>query len=91
MPALRQIALFRHWPGVCFPDDMLHHARRLFTIKTKFEAYLIIYGLATGAAERGVHYMRLYPGAIGWVFFALCPVAVFMAGATILESFDIPE
>ncbi len=33
----------------------------------------------------------LYPGAIGWVFFALCPMAVFVAGAKILESFDVPE
>jgi len=70
---------------------MLYRARRLFTIKTKFEAYLVIYGLATGAAERGVHYMGIYPGAIGWVFFALCPMAVFVAGAKILESFDVPE
>ena len=30
---------------------------RLFVIKTKFEAFLVIYGLANGAAERGVHYM----------------------------------
>ncbi|MES2988605.1 MAG: hypothetical protein V4808_11920 [Pseudomonadota bacterium] len=64
---------------------------RLFTIKTKFEAYLIIYGLATGAAERGVHYMKIYPGAMGWVFFALCPIAVFMAGGKILDTFDVGE
>lgn len=64
---------------------------RLFTIKTKFEAFLIIYGLATGATERGVHYMKLYPGAMGWVFFALCPIAVFMAGGKILDSFDVGE
>jgi hypothetical protein len=44
---------------------MLAKIARLFTIKTKFEAYLIIYGLATGAAERGVHYMKLYPGMLG--------------------------
>lgn len=70
---------------------MLARVHRLFTIKTKFEAYLIIYGLATGAAERGVHYMKLYPGATGWVFFALCPIAVFMAGGKILDSFDVLE
>ena len=70
---------------------MFDRARRLFTIKTKFEAYLVVYGLATGAAERGVHYMHLYPGAVGWMFFAVCPVAVFMAGAKILDSFDVPE
>jgi hypothetical protein len=68
---------------------MFARVRRLFTIKTRFEAYLIIYGLATGATERGVHYMKLYPGALGWVFFALCPIAVFMAGGKILDSFDV--
>ena len=70
---------------------MIDRVRRLFTIKTRFEAYLIIYGLATGATERGVHYMKLYPGALGWVFFALCPIAVFMAGGKILDSFDVSE
>lgn len=70
---------------------MFSRIARLFTIKTKFEAYLIIYGLATGAAERGVHYMKLYPGALGWVFFLLCPIAVFMAGGKILDSFDVAE
>ena len=70
---------------------MLTRVARLFTIKSKFEAFLIIYGLATGATERGVHYMQMYPGALGWVFFALCPIAVFMAGAKILDSFDVHE
>lgn len=61
---------------------------RLFVIKTKFEAFLVIYGLATGAAERGVHYMNQYPGWGGVMLFALCPVAVFMAGARILDSLE---
>ncbi len=61
---------------------------RLFVIKTKFEAFLVIYGLATGAAERGVHYMNQYPGWGGKLLFAVCPVAVFMAGARILDSLE---
>jgi len=61
---------------------------RLFVIKTKFEAFLIIYGLGTGAVERGMHYMQQYPGVGGWMLFAVCPVAVFMAGARILESVE---
>jgi hypothetical protein len=61
---------------------------RLFTIKTKFEAFLIIYGLGLGATERGVHYLRDYPGFGGWMLFALCPVAVFMAGGRILDSIE---
>ena len=61
---------------------------RLFIIKTKFEAFLIIYGLGLGSVERGVHYVQQYPGFGGWMLFAVCPVAVFMAGARILESVE---
>ncbi|UVO49117.1 hypothetical protein M0208_00740 [Sphingomonas sp. SUN019] len=61
---------------------------RLFTIKTKFEAFLVIYGLGLGATERGVHYLRDYPGVGGWLLFAACPVAVVMAGARILDSIE---
>ena len=68
---------------------MLSRIARLFTIKTKFEAFLVIYGLGTGAVERGVHYLHLYPGTGGWLLFALCPIAVFMAGVKILDSFDV--
>ena len=67
---------------------MIHRLSRLFIIKTKFEAFLVIYGLAMGATGRGVHYLQLYPGAFGWLLFALCPIAVFMAGARILESVE---
>ena len=70
---------------------MFHRLRRLFTIKSKFEAYLIIYGLGTGAVERGMHYLARFPGWGGWLLFSLCPVAVFMAGAKILDTFDVPE
>ncbi len=61
---------------------------RLFTIKTKFEAFLVIYGLGLGAVERGIHYVEQYPGAGGWVLFGLTPLAVFMAGARILDSVE---
>ena len=67
---------------------MFRKLGRLFVIKTKFEAFLIIYGLATGAAERGVNYMAEYPGYGGYLLFACCPVAVFMAGARILDSLE---
>ncbi|UZK66865.1 hypothetical protein [Sphingomonas sp. M1-B02] len=70
---------------------MFQRLRQLFTIKSKFEAYLIIYGLGTGATERGLHYLQQFPGWGGWMLFLLCPVAVFMAGAKILDSFDVPE
>lgn len=61
---------------------------QLFVIKTKFEAFLVLYGLAIGATERGVHYLQQYPGTGGWVLFAVCPLAVFMAGARILDSIE---
>lgn len=70
---------------------MFHRIGRLFTIKSKFEAFLVIYGLACGATERGVHYLGKFPGWEGWMLFALCPIAVFMAGAKILDSFDVPD
>ncbi|QNQ11394.1 hypothetical protein [Sphingomonas alpina] len=61
---------------------------RLFVIKSKFEAFLVIYGLGLGAVERGVHYLHQYPGVGGWLLFSVCPVAVFMAGARILDSIE---
>lgn len=61
---------------------------RLFTIKTKFEAFLVIYGLGVGAVERGVHYLDQYPGVPGWIMFGVCPIAVFMAGTRILDSIE---
>ena len=67
---------------------MLSRVARLFQIKTKFEAFLVIYGLATGACERGVGYLEQYPGEGGWMLFAACPIAVFMAGARILDSIE---
>lgn len=70
---------------------MIYRIRSLFTIKNKFEAYLIIYGLGTGAVERGMHYLDRFPGWAGWMMFSLCPIAVFMAGAKILDTFEVPE
>jgi hypothetical protein len=67
---------------------MLSRVARLFTIKTKFEAFLVIYGLGTGAVERGIHYMAQYPGFGGKLLFALCPLGVVMAGARILDSVE---
>ena len=61
---------------------------RLFVIKTKFEAFAVIYGLALGAAERGAHYLQQYPGVGGWMLFAVCPLAVVMAGVRILDSVE---
>ncbi len=64
---------------------MLRKVSRLFVIKTRFEAFLIIYALALGATERGAHYLTQFPGWGGRLLFAACAVAVFMAGAKILD------
>jgi hypothetical protein len=85
------MADFRGWRGACLTFGMFQRVRRIFTIKTKFEAYLVIYGLGTGAVERGMHYLDRFQGWAGWMLFLLCPIAVFMAGAKILDTFDIPD
>lgn len=65
---------------------MWSRIRRLFVIKTKFEAFLVIYALALGAVERGVHYLQLYPGYGGWLLFAVCPISVFMVGGILIDA-----
>ena len=61
---------------------------RLFQIKTKAEVFLVTYPLALGAAKRGQDYMVQYPGKIGWVFFALCMGAVFLASSKMLQAVE---
>lgn len=59
---------------------------RLFVIKTRFEACLIIYALAVGAMARGSAYLHEYPGLGGKLLLAACSGAVFLAGAKIFDS-----
>ena len=47
---------------------------RLFTIKTRTEAWLVTYAIAVGAVERARHYIELYPGTME------------IAGAKLLDS-----
>ena len=63
--------------------------KRLFVIKTKFEAFLITYALATGAVARGQAYMIQYPGIGGKLLFLAATGAVFMAGAKMLEAIEL--
>ena len=65
---------------------MLAILKRLFMIKTRWEAMAVIYALALGAVERGFHYVDLYPGWGGWLLFAACTGAVFLAGAKLMEA-----
>jgi hypothetical protein len=65
---------------------MLRRFLRLFTIKNRFEAYAVIYGMAVAMVSRGDGLLGQYPGWIGYLFFAACTGAVFMAGAKILDA-----
>ena len=64
---------------------MLGRIGRLFVIKNRWEAAAVIYALGLGAVDRGIHYLQLYPGPVGWLMFAACTGAVFMAGARLME------
>ena len=65
---------------------MLRKVARLFTIKTRWEAWLVIYAIALGAVERGRHYLEIYPGWMGWTLALACTGVVFLAGAKLLDS-----
>jgi len=64
---------------------MLKKIGRLFVIKTKFEACLIIYALGVGAMARGMIYLHEYPGFGGKLLLAACSGSVFLAGAKIFD------
>ena len=68
---------------------MLRKIGRLFVIKTRWEAYLIIYALALGATARGANYLVDYPGFGGKLLFLACTGAVFLAGAKILDCLKL--
>jgi hypothetical protein len=63
---------------------------RLFQIKTRFEAWLVIYAIALGAVERGRHYLETYPGWSGWMLALACTGVVFLAGGKLLDAVREP-
>lgn len=63
--------------------------RRLFTIKTKFEAFLAIYAIALGACERGIVYMNQYPGVGGELLALACAMAVFIIGGLLIDAVEL--
>jgi hypothetical protein len=65
---------------------MLRKIGRLFLIKTRLEAWFVIYAIALGAIERGQHYLATYPGYAGWMLAVACTGVVFLAGAKLLDS-----
>ncbi len=64
---------------------MLRKIARLFVIKTRFEACLIIFALGVGAMARGMAYLGEYPGVGGQLLMAACSGSVFLAGAKIFD------
>lgn len=67
-------------------NSMFRKIGRLFVIKTRLEAWLVIYAIAVGAVERGRHYLETYPGWEGWLLALACTGVVFLAGAKLLDS-----
>jgi hypothetical protein len=59
---------------------------RLFVIKSRWEAYAVIYALGLGGVERGNVYLAHYPGFGGKLLFMACLGAVVMAGSKILDA-----
>ncbi len=65
---------------------MLDKVARLFIIKTRGEALLVIFALAMGAMQRGSAYLEQFPGIGGWLLLLACSGAVFLGGAKILDA-----
>lgn len=65
---------------------MLRKIGRLFVIKNRFEAFVIIYALGLGAATRGFAYLEKYPPYWGEALFVAACTAVLLAGAAILDG-----
>ncbi|KWV92192.1 hypothetical protein [Erythrobacter sp. YT30] len=65
---------------------MLRKFGRLFVIKNRFEAFVIIFALALGAMNRGAAYLTQYPGIGGQLLFLAASGAVFLGGAAILDG-----
>ena len=68
---------------------MLSKIKRLFVIKTRIEAFLIIYALALGSTMRGIVYLQEYPGFGGKLLFLATTGAVFLGGAKILDCLKL--
>jgi hypothetical protein len=70
---------------------MLRKISRLFVIKTRIEAYMIIYALALGSTMRGIVYLHDYPGFGGKLLFLATTGAVFLGGAKILDAIRLEK
>jgi len=64
---------------------------RFFTIRTKFEAYLAIFGIAMGATARGSHYLDIYPGLPGQLLYLSCCGAVMIVGGLMIDGVTLKQ
>lgn len=65
----------------------LRRLGRLFVIKTRWEAWMIIYAIAVGAVTRGHLYIAHYPGVGGKLLFVACAALPLVAGPALLDAF----
>ena len=70
--------------------SMKDRLTRPFLIRTRLEAWAVTWAIALGAAERGKHYLAVYPGWLGWMFFGVCLLVVIVAGPKLLDSVRPP-
>jgi hypothetical protein len=70
---------------------MLKKIGRLFVIKTRVEACLIIYALGVGAMGRGLAYLDQFPGPGGQLLLMACSGSVFLAGAKIFDCLRLEQ
>jgi len=55
------------------------------TIASPWMAYLLTWSVAHACAIRGVGYLHLYPGGIGWLLFTLTSLTSMVVGVNLLE------
>ena len=79
------------WHNVCLTMFMRQRLARLFTIKTRTEAFFLTYAIAVGAIERGLHYVDQYQGYSGFVLALACLGVPFVAGAKLIDSVKKPK
>lgn len=90
LPVVPQQAASTSHLTVAEPSGRLRSAsgrvKRLFQIRTRFDAVLVTYAIALGATERGRLYLEAYPGVGGYLLAAACTATVFIAGGKLFDA-----
>src|SRR3546814_18780962 len=66
-------------------SELFRKLGRLFKIKTRLEAWAVIYAITVGAVYRGTWYLHQYPGVSGWLLFLASTTVVFVVGGFLLD------